>query len=32
VAVDEAFLNAFHVTPSLFYQDFEAKLPQLLQL
>ncbi len=32
VAVDEAFLNAFHVTPSLFYQDFEVKLPQLLQL
>lgn len=31
VSPDEAFLGAFHVTPSLFYQDFAAKLPQLLQ-
>lgn len=28
---DEAFLAAFHVTPALFYQDFQANLPRLLQ-
>ena len=31
VSQDEAFLTAFHVTPALFYQDFEANLPRLLQ-
>jgi hypothetical protein len=32
VAQDEAFLSAFHVTPALFYEDFQANLPRLLQL
>lgn len=30
VTPDEAFLNAFHVTPALYYQDFEKELPRLL--
>ncbi len=31
VRPEDAFVTAFQVTPALFYQDFQAKLPQLIQ-